>query len=178
MIPGPPGTPAPPDRPRPQRRPGAAPGPGPGSGCGRLAHLGVLVHRIAEASGVCRRLGLEPGAVEAFAPEGVRVGFVPAGASRIELVEPLDARSTLTRFLNRRGEGVHHVAIEVPDIGAALERARAAGAVLLDAVPRPGMHDTRVAFLHPKSMHGVLVELVEVRGPGTSVNPPASFLTP
>jgi methylmalonyl-CoA/ethylmalonyl-CoA epimerase len=127
----------------------------------RLAHIGVAVAAIAAAAPVYRSLGLTPGEVDTVAPEGVRVAFLPAGEAAIELLESSAGSGTLERFLAKRGPGIHHVAFQVPDIRAALERARRAGARLIDQVPRSGAHGARVAFLHPASGHGALIELVE-----------------
>ena len=134
----------------------------------RLAHLGVIVRRIDAATAFYRRLGLPEGAPEPFPQENVRMAFVPLAGAQIELLEPLAPTGPLGRFLTERGEGIHHLALEVPDLERALARARAAGVRLIDAAPRRGAHGTRVAFLHPSGFHGVLIELVEVLGPGQS----------
>ncbi|HKV43843.1 MAG TPA: methylmalonyl-CoA epimerase [bacterium] len=138
----------------------------------RLAHLGIAVRRIAAAEALCRRLGLPPSRHETLGREGVRVAFVPVGDGEIELLEPLTAEGPVGRFLEGRGEGIHHLALEVPDIDAALARARAAGMRLIDETPRPGADGSRIAFIHPASTHGVLFELVE-RGTGTRDLPSA-----
>jgi len=127
----------------------------------RLAHLGIVVRRIEAAEALTRRLGLAAARHETLEREGVRAAFVPVGGSEIELLEPLAAVGPVGRFLAGRGEGIHHVALEVPDIELALARARAAGMRLIDEVPRPGADGSRVAFIHPASAHGVLFELVE-----------------
>ncbi|MCK4471771.1 MAG: methylmalonyl-CoA epimerase, partial [Anaerolineae bacterium] len=89
-----------------------------------------------------------------------RIAFLPVGESEIELVEPLTAESGVARFLEKRGEGLHHICLEVDDIEAALQDLAAKGIRLIDEQPRRGAHG-RVAFLHPKSTHGVLIELIE-----------------
>jgi len=94
----------------------------------------------------------------------VRVAFLPAGEASIELVQPMTGDSGVGRFLDKHGEGFHHVCLEVPDIEAALARLTACGVPLIDERPRPGAHG-RVAFVHPKGMHGVLLELVEHSDP-------------
>ena len=91
----------------------------------------------------------------------MRVAMLPVGESRIELLEPTRADSPVARFLSRRGPGIHHLAIRVKDIEASLEKLRAAGVRLIDETPRTGANDTRIAFIHPSSMNGVLLELVE-----------------
>jgi methylmalonyl-CoA epimerase len=93
--------------------------------------------------------------------EKVRVAVVLAGATRIELLEPTDAESPIARFLDRRGPGVHHLAFRVADTGRMIKVLTEAGAPVLDEAPRPGAHDTLVAFVHPKYLGGVLAELVQ-----------------
>ncbi len=132
----------------------------------RVDHIGVAVRSIAEAARFySEALGLQGGPPEQLPAQGVTIVFFAAGETRIELLEPLTPEGPIARFLERRGEGVHHVALAVPDVERALESARAAGFEPVDAVPRPGAHGTRVVFLHPKGTHGVLVELVEPAQP-------------
>lgn len=128
----------------------------------RLAHVALIVRNLEASARVFGGLlGLVPTWREALAHEGVRIAFVPVGGARIELMEPLDPRGALGRFLAARGEGVHHLAFVVPGVKAALAQARAAGLRLIDEEARPGARGARVAFLHPSTTHGVLVELVE-----------------
>jgi len=84
-----------------------------------------------------------------------------AGKQRIELVEPASSDSPVTNFLAKRGPGLHHLAYQVADVAAALEAVKKAGLRVIDSAPRPGAHGTKIAFLHPSAMHGVLTELVE-----------------
>lgn len=128
----------------------------------RLAHVALIVRNVEASARVFGGLlGLVPTGREALAREGVRIAFVRVGGARIELMEPLDPGGALARFLAARGEGIHHLAFVVPDVKAALARARAAGLRPIDEVARPGARGARVAFLHPSSTHGVLVELME-----------------
>lgn len=138
----------------------------------RLAHIGVLVHRIDAAGSLYRRLGLPEVRRETFPQENIRMAFVPVEEVRIELMEPLVRTGPLTRFLATRGEGIHHLAFEVSDIEQALAHARSAGFRLIDESPRQGSEGTRVAFIHPSSTHGVLVELVERDRERSSDDPP------
>jgi methylmalonyl-CoA epimerase len=87
--------------------------------------------------------------------------MIPLGESRIELLEPLHAQSPVEKFMAKRGEGIHHIAVSVDNIEEALARFKAAGARLIDAVPRRGAHNSKIAFIHPSSTNGVLLELVE-----------------
>lgn len=134
----------------------------------RLGHLGVVVRRLDIAAALYRRLGLHEAGRETFAQEQIRIAFIETDEARIELIEPLSPTGPLGRFLTSRGEGIHHLAFEVPDIERALARARDAGMRLIDDSPRGGAHGTRVAFIHPNSARGVLVELVEKR---SSIDP-------
>lgn len=98
---------------------------------------------------------------EEIPDQQVRAVFVGTGAGRLELLEPTSPASPVARFLARRGPGLHHVAYRVPDLEATLRHLSAAGTELIDSVPRAGAHGRRVAFIHPRSAGGVLVELVE-----------------
>ncbi|MEM7309915.1 MAG: methylmalonyl-CoA epimerase [Planctomycetota bacterium] len=128
-----------------------------------LHHVAIVVPSIEEARktyvGV---LGLAESEVEHVADQKVNVLVCYAGGQRIELVEPAAPDSPVTRFLEQRGGGMHHVAWRVDDVAAAIERLKAAGLRLIDEEPRPGAHGTRIAFVHPKATGGVLTELVEV----------------
>src|SRR5438876_12277124 len=93
--------------------------------------------------------------------QGVRLAMLNIGDSRIELLEPKGADSPIAKFMAKRGEGIHHIAVRVDNIEKALERLKASGARLIDEKPKRGAHNTRVAFIHPASTHGVLMELVE-----------------
>jgi LAO/AO transport system kinase len=139
--------------------PGAAVASSPGAA---IDHIGVAVRDLAAAARVYERvLGLPASEPETLPADRVTAAFVPVGAMRIELLEPTDADGPVARFLARRGEGVHHIAVAVPDLEAALARARDAGVSAVDESPRPGAHGRRIAFLHPRDTHGVLIELVE-----------------
>lgn len=131
---------------------------------GRVHHVAVVVRDLDAALGFYRDiLGLPLELVLPVPDDRVRIGFLPVGESKIELVEPTDDTSGVARFLAARGEGFHHVCLEVPDIAAALDLLSAQGVELIDRAPRPGA-DGPVAFIHPRSAHGVLVELVEAAG--------------
>lgn len=127
----------------------------------RIDHIGVAVRSIAEASRLYEALGLSVGAPEALPRDGVTAAFVTVGTVRIELLEPSGTEGPIARYLARRGERIHHIALAVDDIAEALEHARGAGFTLVDDIPRAGAHDSRIVFLHPKDTHGVLIELVQ-----------------
>ncbi len=127
-----------------------------------LDHVAVAVASIASALPTFEALvgarGSTPERVEA---QGVAVSFVGAGPGSLELLEPLTPESGVGRFLEKRGPGLHHIAYRVADLAGTLDRLAAAGVQLIDRAPRPGAHGHRVAFIHPRSAGGVLVELVE-----------------
>ncbi|MFO7261615.1 MAG: methylmalonyl-CoA epimerase [bacterium] len=127
-----------------------------------LDHVGIAVRSIAEALPLFQLItGGDGSPTEQVADQGVAVAFVGSGPARLELIEPITPDSPVARFLERRGPGLHHLAYAVPDIAAALDRLRRAGIRLVDQEPRLGAHGRRVAFLHPASTGGVLIELVE-----------------
>jgi LAO/AO transport system kinase len=126
----------------------------------RIHHVGIAVRSLEDAaSRFGGLLGLERGARYDLPEFGVRALFLPVGEANLELLEPMGAGSTVASFLEKRGEGMHHVCFEVDDIEKALADFAAQGAKLIDEKPRPGAGGHLVAFVHPKSTHGVLVEL-------------------
>lgn len=126
----------------------------------RLEHIGIAVDDVTNARGVLDQvLRLFPYKVEEVRSEQVRTHFVDAGGAKIELLESLDADSAIGRHLERRGAGLHHLAFEVDDIGAAHERMHASGFRVLNEAPKSGADAKRIFFLHPKDTFGVLVEL-------------------
>lgn len=126
----------------------------------RIAHLGVAVENIDAALVFYRDiLGLVPGPPEEA--DGARIVSLPFGESEVELLEPLTAESPIARFMARRGPGIHHVCYRVADLDAALAACRAAGYRLVDDAPRTGAGGHRIAFIHPKSTAGILIELTE-----------------
>jgi methylmalonyl-CoA/ethylmalonyl-CoA epimerase len=129
-----------------------------------LSHVAIATRDADElAKTLVDGLGARRGAEELIDGGALRVLFVHLGPVTLELLEPKSAEHTVARFLDTRGPGLHHVSLEVTDIAAHLAGARAAGVKLIDDTPRPGAHGTRVAFLHPKSLGGVLVELCEAK---------------
>jgi methylmalonyl-CoA/ethylmalonyl-CoA epimerase len=128
----------------------------------KIDHIGIATNGIEEAASVYRdALGLSIAETEEVASQKVRVAMLPVGESRIELLEPTTDDSPISKFLARRGPGVHHVAFNVPDIRAALADLKAKGTRLIDEEPRPGAGGCLVAFIHPSSTGGVLLELVQ-----------------
>jgi methylmalonyl-CoA/ethylmalonyl-CoA epimerase len=127
-----------------------------------IDHIGVAVDDLDEAVERYRRmLGIEPTHRERVEDQGVEEVLFPIGESYVQLLGALAPDTPVGRFVATRGPGVHHVAYRVDDVAAALDALRADGARLIDETPRPGSRGTLIAFVHPKSMGGVLVELVE-----------------
>jgi len=127
----------------------------------RLDHIGIVVGDIAEALKVYQgALGLPVRETVELADQQVRVAFLPVGECNIELVQPTSDDTGVAKYLAKHGDGIHHICVEVMDIEATLAQLEAHHVQLIDREPRQGAHG-RVAFVHPKSTHGVLVELVE-----------------
>ncbi len=129
-----------------------------------IDHIGIAVGDLGESLSFFRdALGLELDEPEDVPAQRVRAHFLQAGEAAIELVEPTADDSPIAKFLARRGAGIHHLALRVDDIVAALAELKAKGVRLIDETPRPGAHNSLVAFIHPSSAHGVLVELKQVK---------------
>jgi methylmalonyl-CoA epimerase len=129
-----------------------------------IDHVGIAVEDLEAAVERYRRtLGVEPSHRERVEDQGVEEVLFPVGTSFIQLIGALAPETPVGTFLAKRGPGVHHVAYRVDDVAKALARLRAEGVRLVDEAPRPGSRGTTIAFVHPKGMEGVLVELVQVR---------------
>jgi methylmalonyl-CoA/ethylmalonyl-CoA epimerase len=130
-----------------------------------IDHIGIAVRSLDDALATYKSLwNLEPDHVERGETDKVTEAMLPIGDAHLQLLEPTDDESTVAKFIERRGEGLHHIAVRVPDIEAALARLRDEGAELIDNEPRIGGGGHRVAFVHPKTTHGLLIELVEHSG--------------
>jgi methylmalonyl-CoA/ethylmalonyl-CoA epimerase len=131
---------------------------------GKVHHVALIVRSIEDALGLWRdMLGLELETVTDIASDRVRIAFLAVGESKVELVEPTDDTTGVARFLASKGEGFHHVCFEVPNLAETLLRLEIDGLELIDSAPRRGAEGP-VAFIHPRSCHGVLVELIEAPG--------------
>jgi methylmalonyl-CoA/ethylmalonyl-CoA epimerase len=131
----------------------------------KINHIGVAVKSIDASAPFYRDvLGMVFEGTEVVAEQKVKVAFFSVGESRVELLEPIADDSPVAKFLEKNGEGTHHVAYEVDDLVATLEKLKAAGVRLIDEVPRCGAHGTKIAFLHPKASGGVLTELCQGGG--------------
>jgi methylmalonyl-CoA/ethylmalonyl-CoA epimerase len=127
----------------------------------RIDHVAVIVEDLDEALSVYRdALGLVVAKRETIPEQDVKMAFLPSGDSEIELLEPIHPDSGIGRYLARRGEGMHHICLEVDDIETTLAELKGRGAQLIDETPRRGAYGL-IAFIHPKSAHGVLIELLQ-----------------
>lgn len=128
----------------------------------KIDHLGIAVKAVADAAKMYEQvLGLKVTGTDQVDDQGVKVAMLDIGESRFELLEAIRPDSPIGKFVTKRGEGLHHIAVQVDDIEASLAQLKASGVRLIDEVPRKGAHNTRVAFIHPAGTHGVLLELVE-----------------
>jgi len=131
-----------------------------------INHIGIAVNSIADHREFYENtLGAEFEGEEIVADQKVKVGFfkvgAPGGEVRLELLEPTDPESTVAKFIEKKGEGLHHVAYTVDDIEQRIAELKADDVRMIDETPRPGAHDTRIAFVHPKASKGVLTELCQ-----------------
>ena len=127
-----------------------------------IDHIGIAVTSIQESLSFWETsLGIELHGIEEVAEQKVKTAFLPIDDTEIELLEPTSAESSVAKFIEKRGEGLHHIAIRVDDIEAALAELKAKGIQLIDETPRNGAGGARIAFVHPKATHGVLLELCE-----------------
>jgi methylmalonyl-CoA epimerase len=127
----------------------------------RIDHVGIAVKSLDEARKLYEALGLKVTDIEEVAEQKVRVAFLPLEGSEIELLETTDPEGPIGKFIEKRGEGIQHIALRVDNIEAALEELKGRGFQLIDQKPRYGAGGARIAFLHPKSTNGVLLELSE-----------------
>jgi len=129
----------------------------------RIAHLGVAVKDLDSAlKFFTNGLPLELTHMEDY--QGMRIGFIPVGDSSIELLEDVSGSSAIKGYLEKKGEGIHHIAFEVDDIHQALAELKDKGVKLIDETPREGAHGMTIAFMHPRATHGILMELVQPTG--------------
>ena len=126
----------------------------------KLDHIGIAVRSL-ESAKIYKALGLTIDHVETVASQGVKTAFLSVGDSNLELLEPTGPESTIAKFIEKRGEGIHHICLRVDDIEAHLVRLKEQGFRLINEHPVPGAHGCRVAFLHPAAGNGVLIELSE-----------------
>jgi len=126
-----------------------------------IDHLGIAVKSLAAAKSIYAKLGMPVSPEEVVEAEQVRVVMVPVGESRLELLEPTSENSVIAKFIAKRGEGLHHVSLRVPDLAASVERLKKDGVKLVSEEIKVGAGGHRYVFVHPSSTGGVLLELVE-----------------
>jgi len=127
-----------------------------------IDHIGIAVSNLQESLSFWETsLGIEPHGTQEVPEQKLRTAFLPVGDTEIELLESTSADSSVAKFIEKHGEGLHHIAIRVDDIEAALAELKAKGIQLIDETPRNGAGGARIAFVHPRSTHGVLLELCE-----------------
>lgn len=128
----------------------------------KIEHLGIAVHDL-EASNLLfqKLLGVPHYKIEEVESEGVRTSFFKSGPNKIELLEAIDLESPIAKFLEKRGEGIHHIAFAVDDLEAEMERLAQEGFTILNKIPKRGADNKLVVFLHPKDTNGVLIELCQ-----------------
>ena len=124
----------------------------------KIDHIGIAVRDLDSAEDFYARLGLKVSSEEAM--KGMKIAFIPVGEINIELIQSTTDDGVIAKFIGKRGEGVHHIAYEVEDVSSALQELKAEGVRLVDEIPRKGAHGKEVAFVHPESSYGVLIELV------------------
>jgi methylmalonyl-CoA epimerase len=128
----------------------------------KLDHIGIAVENIEDALGFYRdQLGLEVGGFEEIPEQKVKVAFMQIGESRLELLQSTDPVGPVAKFIEKRGQGIQHIAIRVDNIEEALAMLKSKGATLIDEHPRIGAGGAKIAFVHPKSTRGILLELCE-----------------
>ena len=128
-----------------------------------IDHLGIAVKSLAAAKGIYEKLGMTVSAEETVEAEQVRLVMIALGESRLELLEPTSETSTIAKFIAKRGEGLHHVSVRVPDLATAVEKLKKDGVRLVSEEIKVGAGGHRYVFVHPASTGGVLLELVEAR---------------
>jgi methylmalonyl-CoA/ethylmalonyl-CoA epimerase len=128
----------------------------------KIEHIGIAVSNLEEASVIYEKLfGAPAYKEEEVASEGVKTAFFSSGPNKIELLEATNLESPIAKFIAKKGEGIHHIAFEVDDISAEIERLKNEGFIVLNEIPKKGADNKLVAFLHPKSTNGVLIELCQ-----------------
>ncbi|HOE91456.1 MAG TPA: methylmalonyl-CoA epimerase [Candidatus Cloacimonadota bacterium] len=127
----------------------------------KISHIGIAVKDLNEAIKFYESLGLKLEAIEEVPSQKVRVAFLPIGEVRIELLEATDEDSPIAKFIEKKGEGVQHIAFQVDDLPEKLQKVEESDIRLIDKEPRPGAHGADIAFLHPKSTHGTLIEFCQ-----------------
>ena len=127
----------------------------------KINHIGIAVKDLNAAIEMYKKLGFQVEGIDEVPSQKVKVAFLPVGEVRIELLEPTSDDSPIAKFIEKKGPGIHHIAFSTDNTESELKQAEMNGLRLIDKTPRPGAHDTKIGFLHPKSTLGVLMEMCE-----------------
>ncbi len=128
----------------------------------KIDHIGIAVKDIDKVLNLYKDIfGLELEKIEVVKDQKVKIAFLPIGSSKLELLEPIDSKNPLANYIEKKGESIQHIAFSVNDIEKALEKLKQNGIKLIDETPRIGASGVKIAFIHPKSTYGVLIELCE-----------------
>lgn len=127
----------------------------------KIEHIGIAVKNLEDAIKIYEALGLQVDSIEAVEEQKVTTAFIPCGSVNLELLEAIGNEGPVAKFIEKRGEGIHHISIRVTDIEARLNELKEKGIRLVNETPRKGVHNSKIAFIHPKATKGVLIELVE-----------------
>ena len=127
----------------------------------KLEHIGIAVKNLKEAIKIYEAFGLQVDSIEAVEEQKVTTAFIPCGSVNLELLEAIGNEGPVAKFIEKRGEGIHHISLRVKNIEASLDKLKEKGIRLVDETPRKGAHNSKIAFIHPKATKGVLIELVE-----------------
>jgi len=145
----------------------------------RLEHIGIAVRNIAHSNDVfAKLLGREHYKIEVIESEGVKTSFFDVSGVKIELLEPTNPDSAIARFIEKRGEGLHHLAFEVADLENSVKYYQKQGFEVVNPIPTDGADNKRICFLHPKTANGVLVELCEEKRPNLNTSTPKPATSP
>lgn len=127
----------------------------------KLEHIGIAVKNLEEAIKIYEAFGLQVDSIEVVKEQKVTTAFIPCGSVNLELLEAIGNEGPVAKFIEKRGEGIHHISLRVKNIAASLDKLKEKGIRLVDETPRKGAHNSKIAFIHPKATKGVLIELVE-----------------
>jgi len=127
----------------------------------KLEHIGIAVKNLEAAIKIYEAFGLQVDSIEVVKEQKVTTAFIPCGSVNLELLEAIGNEGPVAKFIEKRGEGIHHISLRVKNIEASLDKLKEKGIRLVDETPRKGAHNSKIAFIHPKATKGVLIELVE-----------------
>ena len=127
----------------------------------KLEHIGIAVKNLKEAIKIYEAFGLQVDSIETVEDQKITIAFISCGSVNLELLEAIGSEGPVAKFIEKRGEGIHHISLRVKNIAASLDKLKEKGIRLVDETPRKGAHNSKIAFIHPKATKGVLIELCE-----------------